>query len=507
MANFTITALDTTAEVLNDNEFGFIGVNGELVVSGADAITGSGRNRLSVQGSVTAATVATTSDQVYQFDGTDVDIFVGSAGSMVSFSGDALDLVAANRVELTNAGAIMADFTAVDIDESDGSLNANILNDGLISASFGVTMNLGSGGASLTNTGVINANSLGVRVSTTGVVRLANSGTITGIEGNALDMLGVSGGVSITNTGTLIGIIFLGSGNDLFDGSNGVQSGFIDLHGGNDTFLGGAGAEFVSGSSDEDFLSTGGGNDTILGNFDRANDTMDGGDGVDLADYFATNGALQVDLDAGTASGGSIGFDTLISIENVRTGIGNDTVAGSDDDNFIRTTDGNDLLLGQAGRDRLVGGKDNDTIHGGEGNDRLFGGTENDRLFGGTGNDLLVGGAGLDAMTGDAGNDKFAFLDITDSGTTAGTRDRITDFQQNSDKIDLSAIDADLGTAEDDLFVFIGTSVFSGTAGEVRYRNTASLTLVGVDQDGDGAADLEIRLDGVITLLQGDFIL
>ncbi|GHY70940.1 Leukotoxin [Vibrio cholerae] len=70
----------------------------------------------------------------------------------------------------------------------------------------------------------------------------------------------------------------------------------------------------------------------------------------------------------------------------------------------------------------------------GDGNDGLRGGTGNDTLDGGSGNDILIGGLGNDILTGGSGEDLFKWVD----GDLDRSRDRITDFKIDEDKIDLS---------------------------------------------------------------------
>jgi hypothetical protein len=59
--------------------------------------------------------------------------------------------------------------------------------------------------------------------------------------------------------------------------------------------------------------------------------------------------------------------------------------------------------------------------------------------------------------------------------------------------------------AGDQAFAFIGNGVFSHAAGELRYEQVGSATIVEGDTNGDGVADFWIRLDGVHTLQAGDF--
>lgn len=56
-------------------------------------------------------------------------------------------------------------------------------------------------------------------------------------------------------------------------------------------------------------------------------------------------------------------------------------------------------------------------------------------------------------------------------------------------------------------FTFISTAAFSGTAGELRYEQNTTNTFVSGDTNGYGIADFMIRIDGLHTLVSGDFIL
>ncbi|WP_432944595.1 choice-of-anchor Q domain-containing protein [Kribbella sp. CA-253562] len=63
-------------------------------------------------------------------------------------------------------------------------------------------------------------------------------------------------------------------------------------------------------------------------------------------------------------------------------------------------TNGDDLLFGTPGNDVLCGGKGDDLLIGGGGNDILRGGKGKDLLIGGAGNDVLDGGQGKDLCLG-----------------------------------------------------------------------------------------------------------
>lgn len=223
------------------------------------------------------------------------------------------------------------------------------------------------------------------------------------------------------------------------------------------------GANHIDGRGGDDTLFGGGGADTILGN--NGADIVYGGNAAD------------------TAKGGN-GDDMLFG------GNGNDDLIGGD---------GNDILEGEAGSDALSGGAGNDTLIGGSGADVLAGGSGDDVLKGGNGNDILTGNAGKDVLYGGAGADIFVFNQASHTPND-NTANVIKDFELGRDQIDLS------DSAES--LVFIGSDGFSGTQGEVRATvNSAGKTVVRVDLDGDGSADMRIVLLAVDGISEGDFIL
>ncbi|MDP2901983.1 MAG: calcium-binding protein [Methylovulum sp.] len=151
------------------------------------------------------------------------------------------------------------------------------------------------------------------------------------------------------------------------------------------------------------------GDDLIVGSaFD---DVLDGGEGLDGVSYVDETADIMVDLAAGTASGSSIGNDTIMNIEIVDSGSGNDTLIGNDAGNILRGMDGYDVITGGLGGDILEGGAGNDDLKGGGGDigDILYGNDGNDYLTGSLGNDYLNGGQGVDVLNGgDSGEDDIA---------------------------------------------------------------------------------------------------
>jgi hypothetical protein len=81
------------------------------------------------------------------------------------------------------------------------------------------------------------------------------------------------------------------------------------------------------------------------------------------------------------------------------------------------------------------------------------------------------------------------------------------DFQQFSDLLVFSSIDANASLAGDQAFVFRNTAGFTKTGvGEIRWYHSGGNTFVQADI-GDGVADITLRIQGVVNLVQQDFIL
>ncbi|MCB1674598.1 MAG: hypothetical protein KDI00_08010, partial [Pseudomonadales bacterium] len=80
----------------------------------------------------------------------------------------------------------------------------------------------------------------------------------------------------------------------------------------------------------------------------------------------------------------------------------------------------------------------------------------------------------------------------------------VLDFSAaRGDKLDVSKIDANSALAGNQNFSFIGQLEFGGHAGELRF----SQRLLQGDINGDGVADFEIKLVGVLELKQDDILL
>ncbi|HVM37014.1 MAG TPA: Ig-like domain-containing protein [Sphingomicrobium sp.] len=292
-----------------------------------------------------------------------------------------------------------------------------------------------------------------------------------------------------------------GLGNDLLRGGEGNDTLWGDegedvLYGedGDDTLHGGDGADQLYGGAGNDTINGDGGNDTIWGGF--GNDTIDGGAGNDL--IHGEDGDDTIDGGAGADSlYGGAGNDTI------RGGADNDLIHGGLGNDLLVGGNGADLLYGEDGDDYLYGGAGADHLDGGGGNDRLFGGDGDDRLVGGSGDDILAGGAGSDKLTGGSGKDIFIFT-RTEIGTSKrGEHDVITDFQQGTDKIDISALYG--GGAYNGL----KNGALSGRATDaykVGYYSESGKTWLEGDIDGDGRADFVIEMTGAYKLTGSDLL-
>jgi Ca2+-binding RTX toxin-like protein len=247
--------------------------------------------------------------------------------------------------------------------------------------------------------------------------------------------------------------------------------------------------ENVTGSNYDDVLRGNTGNNVIRGEGGSDNifadvgaDTIDGGAGNDLLNYYDSDVGVNVNLAAGTASGGFATGDIITNVEHVYGSLRDDILTGDANANSLNGQDGNDTLTGGAG---------NDHIQGYTGNDILDGGADSDSLF---------GGLGVDRFTGGTGADKFYFEAANDSGIGAGLRDIIADFSKSQgDKIDLSVF---TGT-----FNFNGTGAFSGVGPHVNYAQASGNTIIGVDADGNNTLDFQIELVGLYALVATDFVL
>lgn len=267
------------------------------------------------------------------------------------------------------------------------SVNVQVVNTGVISGGDSISFITSDG--TVQNSGqIIGSGESGYGIDavlSTDGIKILNTGLITSI-GLAAIQLGVFDDI-VRNSGQIDGDVLLGDGADKFRGFEGTTTGDVFGEGGNDLLIGGANSDRLDGGDGDDVLRGRDGEDTLLG-----------GGGVDL----------------------------------LRGGKSDDSLDGSGGNDELYGGSGNDELIGGAGFDALHGGNDDDMLYGGGGRDELNGGRGNDTLSGGTKTDVLIGGEGDDILRGGLGSDVFVFAPNCGS-------DQIVDFQNGSDKIDLSA--------------------------------------------------------------------
>ena len=403
---------------------------------------------------------------------------------------DENDLAVGTGSTIDNAGRIVGGFSfAIEINNNDDDV---LHNSGAIIGSVG----MGGGANRITNSGTIDgAISFGA-----GGDFVDNSGTING------NIQTGEGNFFLLNPGTIVGDIVLGfTGSDTIDLRYGHLIGSVRDFGGDDIY--------IVDDSKVSIIDNGGNFDEVQSYVDFAMPT-----GIESLRLMGTavvgignsgdNTIFGSTVDI-LVNGGS-GLDTIVGdlgADTVRGGAEDDLVSGGDDDDVVSGGDGNDLLNGDAGDDRLTGGLDNDSLIGLTGDDSLFGGFGNDALQGGDGDDVLQGGRGRDTLNGGFDRDVFVYLKATDSTVAVAGRDIISAFQNGTDQIDLSKMDAKTTTAADDVFTFIGTAAFSGAAGQLHYVVSGANIVVEGDQNGDGTADFAIQLNAIASVDAFDFVL
>ena len=450
-------------------------------------------------------------------------VLIGNAGTVVSgqgaqqtvqvtgtiaarsFSAVALDGLG-TQIIVGRTGAIYSHEHAQSVSRA-VTTSGNLLNEGTISGGMGINLvQRGGGPVTLANHGLIAglgnfaaAAAISVLAVDGGAgqpVQILNTGTLQGaLAGNGPRIsithttpFGLEPLFSITNAGTILGRIVLAGQDDdvvntgaihgdlrLGDGFNRlenlgtVQGAVWGGSQGDTLFLGGRITGVVLAGPGDDLV-------VVTGVLDSNLSLGDGGDVLSIAE-------------SGLVLGGVLGEG------------GNDSLRGGAAGDLLDGGSGNDTARGAGGDDSLLGQQGNDRLFGGGGDDSLAGGSGSDRLFGGSGEDTLSGGGGSDTLSGGSAADVFVFVAASESPDTSAAV-RIADFRPGEDLIDLSSVAPGL--------VFVGSGAFTGGGTpSVRASGVSSTnqTLLRVDADGDGIADMRIALDGrpTITLSDLDF--
>ena len=130
----------------------------------------------------------------------------------------------------------------------------------------------------------------------------------------------------------------------------------------------------------------------------------------------------------------------------------------------------------------------------------LVGNNGNNAINGGGGADTLIGARGIDTLTGGSDVDRFVWRDANESGVDAATADTIVDFNPLAGElIDLGGVDADVFTAGNQAFTFIGAAAFTGAAGEINFIHLNGDTIIQLQTGQAVDVDMAIRIPGIVT--------
>ncbi|WP_128935729.1 VCBS domain-containing protein [Bradyrhizobium zhanjiangense] len=285
--------------------------------------------------------------------------------------------------------------------------------------------------------------------------------TFTGLAGN--DSIDGRGGFDIISYNN----IYFSTGPVTIDFTAGTASGDSSI--GNDTFRGIEGAQgttFNDVFTATNFGAIGFQNAAVNnvgnnGNFNQfeglaGNDTITGNGNTRII-YASATDAVTINLQAGTATGGSsIGADTYTGV-NSATGsnqadtynaatfvglfgtfnlfeglLGNDTITGNGNTrvSYSQASGGVSVDLstgavsGAAGADVITGGVN--SVQGSNLADTLVGSSNDEYFFGGGGADTISAGGGNDGITGQGGNDTIDGGAGTDMVIFSGTQSQYT---------------------------------------------------------------------------------
>jgi Ca2+-binding RTX toxin-like protein len=231
-----------------------------------------------------------------------------------------------------------------------------------------------------------------------------------------------------------------------------------------ENLIGGSANDTLVGDFYANRIDAGAGDDKLYGL--SGADTLNGGLGIDTADYSASTATVVADLRSTTSNDGFGSADTLISIEN---------------------------LIGGSAADYLVG----DVVA-----NKLEGNAGNDYLYGLDGNDTLIGGLGNDSLNGGLGNDVIVFNE-----TGLSNYDTINDFVSGQDKIYLFGATFSPALSAGIYFdVFITGTTAIDTNDYLIYNQATGNLFFDADGSLAGAQQLIAHLTPNTTLLQSDFV-
>lgn len=342
------------------------------------------------------------------------------------FSGNYTGTVTSVIVQIGSATATFSGNFNLDGNEIDANLIGTVTGISVVSGAntikmTGLTLDVDVIEAALASSQLATLNDLFSVVGN----QLAGNDTLTYASPLGIELFGGAGDDTITG-GTGPDVLHGGTDNDVLNGAAG-----------NDILNGDDGNDILSGGLGQDTANGGAGNDQITMLVTSGNvDMIDAGDGTDtlvLSGVVPGNHMVVIDLSSATnqivSIGDVVGASTESGLENVNAAlIGSSvTVTGSDGDNVIIGSIGNDQLTGGLGQD------------GGAGNDQIT---------------MLVTAGDVDVADGRAGTDTLALVggvdgdgvvvvnlsSLTDQVTRIGTADPESLVQKNFENLDASGL-------------------------------------------------------------------
>ncbi len=323
------------------------------------------------------AVTRTSEYSIYELSGKD-DLNIAEGVELVSTGHDAI-LAYSGQHRITVAGTIVGFDDCINLLGAEGAQYVEIASTGMLTSGVGSAIVdadcviLDGQSSVLINNGTMTAQGSAVQVIVVdgGTTTITNFGTMTAESYGIWNRFG-AGTLVFTNTRTVESLLqsYLGGHGVDYLTNSGTMIGDVDLGGGDDVYVGTGGTvvgEILGGSGDDRF---------VIG---LSNEVIDGGAGIDTLDLSGVVKKTIVSLaDPSLNRGEGIRGDTNLGIENI---------VGSDRP---------DSLTGNSEANWLSGGKSSGI------------------LFGGDGNDTLLGGRGTDTLTGGAGADVFQFKTLTE---------------------------------------------------------------------------------------------
>ncbi len=509
LGDWTSQVLDFSTTVLDR----IVAINGG---DGNDTITGSAAADVIIGGSGNDTLNGGGGNDTFRVGASDgFDSFTGGDGTdTVTATADGADIGLmgnyANGVEVISSGgkvgvAILGDWTSqsldfttttldgiVAIDGGDGNdtITGSAASDVIIGGSGNDTL-AGGGGDDVFEVGKSHGFDSFSGGDGTDIVRATAHGTAIGLMGNyanSVESFSGSGKAGVTIQGDWTSQTLDFSATTL-DGISAINGGD-----GNDTITGSAAADVIIGGSGNDTLNGSRGDDEFRVGRTDGFDSFNGGDGADSVVATADGTAIGLmgnyaNTVESFSSGGKVGVTIQGDWTSQSIDFSTTTLVGID---AINGGDGNDTITGSAAADVIIGGSGNDTLNGSGGNDTF-------RVGASDGFDAFNGGDGADTVQ--AADDNVAiglmgnYANGVETFSAAGFSGVTIQGDWTSQSLDFSATTLD-GIAS--VHGGDGNDTITGSvAGDVLIGGSGNDTVRGFDGDdtviGGSGAD---RLDG-----------